>query len=81
MGLKEKRIEKFHLLATDPWYKNLYRRLRVSDHKFAEKFFAEHGHLDSNEYCMKVQRVFLNNKPSKNWTTLNELLLVSDVKE
>jgi len=77
MDLKSQRKSNFHKLKTHPFYANLFKKLRVSDYQFAERFFEQYGNLDSNEYAKAVQRAFIDDKPSKNWTTLNELLLVS----
>lgn len=79
MNRTERRISKLQEIKEHTWYQRLYDKLKADEKKSIDQYILNYGECDENEWAMKVQRAFLNEielKKTKNWTTVNEILLV-----
>lgn len=76
------RLNKFKSLADHPWYRKQYTSLKKEEVAVIVNFIEASAHLSFGDYALAVERMFLDkpNKP-KRWALLQELALVSNVKE
>lgn len=75
--LETARRTAFANLYAHAFYGPLYRKLTKTDIQAADAFFDAHGSLPLDQYCHEVQRWFVDQPKPKNWTAVNELLLVA----
>jgi len=56
------RLDKFIENQSHVILGKLYKKLKIDDFKFCEKFLEETAHLESNEYAFTVNRLFIDGK-------------------
>lgn len=72
-----KRLEKFKdRVANHPLYNRLANRLSESEFDRCVEFIEDHDSLDADAFERKVVRMHLDKDKSKNWTVIEDLLLM-----
>jgi hypothetical protein len=72
------RFDAFESLSRDPWYAKYKKKLTQQENILCYEFLVDNKDCDNNQFCHKVNRMFLDKgNPPKNWTLIMELLTVS----
>jgi hypothetical protein len=72
---KMKRKDQFHSYKNHPWLCRVFKKLTKADVLFCETYLAENDHLTKDDFQLKVNRLFMDDRnPPKAWKEIKELL-------
>ncbi len=70
------RLEKFNNLKNHAWYAKHFKKLTNEEIAVAHTFIQTMSDKNRNEFVHTVNRFYLTNKQTKNWSIVSELLTV-----
>lgn len=77
------RLQKWAALASDPWHKKSFAKLKQADIAFAREWLEQHASLEKEAFEIAVNRMFLDRPELRarhpRWATISEMLASTNI--